>query len=278
MARRVPFQIAQPVTILGFWIASILLIGLIANASSSNSFRKGGEGQALTQAYYYAIFAAGIYQVISYLMCITVYGAYKGHYSKEFKLTVAQRTLMLQTISFLTYLLLGALIYSHIEGWKFLDAVYWADFTSLTIGIGGSYTPKTHLGRGLLFPFAMGAIIILGLVVGSIRSLVLERGKKKLAARLTEKTRVKLLKEIQGLTKKTHLLKKKGAMGLRKDTAKALTIDPGDGDMPEVERRQAEFDAMRKVQEWAATQRKYMSLTVSTFAFAFLVGLHDENL
>jgi potassium channel subfamily K, other eukaryote len=273
MARRLPFKIAQPITILGFWIASILLIGLISYAGTSSGFHESGvRNQALTQAYYYGIFAAGLYQIISYLMCVTVYGAYRGHYSKEFKLTVSQRTLMLQTISFLVYLLLGALVYSHIEGWKFLDAVYWADFTSLTIGIGGSYTPKTHLGRGLLFPFAMGGIIILGLVVGSIRSLILERGKKKMAARLTEKTRVRLLKEIELLAEGKRRLKRKGTMGLHKDTTKALILDPNDGRISELDRRQAEFEAMRRVQDFAATQRKYMSLGVSTFAFAFLVS------
>ena len=90
-------------------------------------------------------------------MLVTVYGAYQGHYDKEFQLTMSQRTLMLQTISFLVYLLAGAAVYSHIEGWLFLDAVYWADFTLLTVGIG-DYSPETHLGRGLLFPFAIGGI------------------------------------------------------------------------------------------------------------------------
>src|SRR5277367_4949575 len=177
MARRLSFRIAQPITILGFWIASILLIGLIAKAAS-DFHAPEVQDQALTQAYYYAIFAAGIYQIISYMMCVTAWGAWKGHYSKDFKLTIAQRTLMLQTISYLAYLLLGALVYSKIEGWEYLDAVYWADFTTLTIGIGDDYTPETHLGRSLLFPFAMGGIIVLGLVVGSVRSLVVERSKK----------------------------------------------------------------------------------------------------
>lgn len=271
MARRVPFQVAQPITIIGFWTASILLIALIAVASH-HFHAVGVKNQALTQAYYYAIFAAGLYQIISYLMCVTVYGAYKGYYSREFKLTVAQRTLMLQTISFLTYLLLGALVFSHVEGWKFLDAVYWADFTTLTIGIGADYTPKTHLGRGLLFPFAMGGIIILGLVVGSIRSLILERGKKKIAARLTEKTRARLVREIEKATQKRTNLKRQIIMGLGKDTAEALTVKPGDDRMVEQDRRAAEFEAMRKVQDRAGTQRKYMSLGVSSFAFAFLVS------
>ena len=179
---------------------------------------------------------------------------------------------MLQTISFLTYLLLGALVFANVEGWNFLDAVYWADFTSLTIGIGADYTPKTHLGRGLVFPFAMGGIIILGLVVGSIRSLVLDRGKKKMAARLTEKARVRLVKEIEKATEKKRFLRRKGVMGLDHKTAKALTIEPGEEEMEEIDRRQAEFEAMRRVQNYADTERKYVSLSISLFAFAFLVG------
>jgi potassium channel subfamily K len=270
MARRVPFQIAQPITIIGFWVASVLLIALIAVASH-DFHAPGVRNQALTQAYYYAIFAAGLYQIISYLMCVTVYGAFRGYYSREFKLTVAQRTLMLQTIAYLAYMLLGALVYSHVEGWKFLDAVYWADFTTLTIGIGGDYTPSTHLGRGLLFPFAMGGIIILGLVVGSIRSLILERGKKKIAARLTEKTRARLVREITRATKKRTDLRRQISMGLGKKTLDALIVKPGNDEISEMDRRAAEFEAMRKVQDRAATERKYMSLGVSLSAFAFLV-------
>lgn len=95
---------------------------------------------------------------------------------------------MLQTMSFVAYLLLGALVFSKIEGWKYLDAVYWADVTLLTVGLG-DFSPQTHTGRGLLFPFAIGGILIIGLVIGSIRSLVLERGEQKLSARIVEKRR-----------------------------------------------------------------------------------------
>jgi potassium channel subfamily K, other eukaryote len=69
MARRLSFEIAQPITIWGFWIASVLLIALVAVASSHKLFHKPGvEDQALAQAYYYAVFAAGLYQMISYMV------------------------------------------------------------------------------------------------------------------------------------------------------------------------------------------------------------------
>ena len=63
-------------------------------------------------------------------MCLTVYGAVAGRYKKEFNLTPAQRTLMLQTMSFIAYELLGALVFSNVEGWKYLDAVYWCQVRS----------------------------------------------------------------------------------------------------------------------------------------------------
>lgn len=285
MARRVRFAVAQPVTISGFYIASILLIALVAVAS--DHFQAPGvKVQALTQAYYYANFAAGLYFIIASLMCITVYGAHKGHYSKDFKLTISQRTLMLQTMSFMVYLLLGALVFHKIEGWKFLDALYWADFTCLTIGIG-DFAPATHLGRGLLFPYAIGGIVILGLVVGSIRSLVLDRGKKKMSARMTEKTRKAVLRRIKtqedsktGHTTITH----KRKFGLGGTTTFSLhpivsgtsyhgkdnTLSEASVKYLERERRISEFHAMRYVQNMAAVERKWLSLFISLSAWFIL--------
>src|SRR6266536_1738603 len=134
---------------------------------------------ALTQAYYYAVFSAVLYFFVATIMVVTVFGFYKGHYDEEFKLTVRRRSLMVQANGFLIYLLSGAAVYAHIEDWEYLDAVYWADYTILTVGIG-DFAPSTHVGRSLLFPFATGGIIIFGLVVCTIRSLVIDRGKVKM--------------------------------------------------------------------------------------------------
>ena len=248
MARRLSFSIAQPVTIIGWYIASFLLVADLS--SIIHIVKAPGKRRALTQAFYYAIYSAALYFIIASLMMVTVYGAWKGHYPKEFKLTMSQRTLMLQTISFMIYMLGGAAVYAKIEGWQFLDAVYWADFTLLTVGVG-DYTPSTHLGRGLLFPYAFGGIVILGLVVGSIRSLVLERGKKKLGSRQVEKLREKLIKKLQ-----------------KKGQAKLITpieneSQAADVEMTERERRREEFELMREVQERASTRRKWVSLLFS---------------
>ncbi|KAL8746041.1 MAG: hypothetical protein Q9184_007797 [Pyrenodesmia sp. 2 TL-2023] len=255
MARRLSFAIAQPITIVGWFISSILLIALVFAASFG--LELPGEDRALTQAFYYAVIAAGLYFIIAALMCVTVYGAYKGHYPQEFKLTMSQRTLMLQTISFMVYMLLGSLIFYKIEGWQYLDAVYFVNYTLLTVGIG-SYAPQTHAGRSFLFPYAIGGIVILGLVVGSIRSLVLERGKKKMGSRMVEKKRVHLIKKMQ----------KKGQH--QKLTPICSDEQADELGMTERERRKFEFELMRQIQDQASTRQKWNALFISGSAWMVL--------
>jgi potassium channel subfamily K len=267
MARRIRFSIAQPVTIIGWYLSSIALVGLTACAAGPLKLEPP-ERHAFSQAYYYAIIAAGLYFMVATLMVVTVWGAYKGHYDKEFQLTMSQRTLMLQTISFLVYLLAGATVYSHIEGWKFLDAVYWADFTLLTIGIG-DYAPETHLGRGLLFPFAIGGIIILGLVIGSIRSLVLSRGKDKMGARMVEKQRRRLLKRMQTKNKGT-ILEPVNEDRPPLSPSSSRTIQENPENLNERQRREQEFNLMRQIQEAAATRRRWISLVISAATWLVL--------
>ena len=255
MARRLSFSIAQPITIVGWYLSSFLLIADLA--SIIHIVKVPGQRRALTQAFYYAIFAAALYFIIASLMVFTVIGAWRGHYPKEFKLNTSQRTLMLQTISFMIYMVGGAGVYAKIEGWMFLDALYFTNYTLLTVGIG-DYAPSTHLGRGLLFPYAIGGIVILGLVIGSIRSLVLERGKKKLGSRLVEKKRELLLK---------RMIEKDETDKLNPIQSKQHAKEVG---MSERDRRQAEFELMREIQTQASTRQKWQALFISGSAWLFL--------
>jgi potassium channel subfamily K len=257
MARRVSFAVAQPITLVGFYTASFLLMALVAVASSSVFRIQPMQEHALSQAYYYAMIASGLYFIIASLMAFTVYGAYKDHYPKEFRLSPSQRTLMLQTISFMFYLLLGALVYSRVEGWNFLDAVFWADFTLLTVGLGGEFVPTTHTGRSLLFPYAIGGLVMVGLVIGSIRSLVLEHGKQKMAARYTETKRQKVLSSYNSKTKTVRL-------------GPFQKMEYSDKSESEFQRREQEFQVMRRVLELSERNRRYTSLAISTTAALLL--------
>lgn len=185
---------------------------------------------------------------------------------------------MLQTISFTLYLALGAGVFSTAEGWSFTDGVYWADYTLLTVGLGTDFPPVTTLGRMLLIPYAAFGITLLGLVVSSVRGLVLERAKTKVARRYLGKEREKWTENIiqRRLLSRTpdsqvartriqrwcNAWKERRLMRLPHQLSKAM---PG-----HLERREqhgpwhrAEFELMRYIEENTESAERYAALTVS---------------
>lgn len=199
----------------------------------------GASAHEFSQAYYYAIIAATIYMILPSLLIANAMGAYVFHaYPPSFNaLTVPQRTLMLQTIGYVFYLAAGAGVFAHVEGWNYLDGVYWADYTLLTIGLGSDFPPKTHTGRALLLPFAVGGITLLGLVIGSVRGLVLERGRVKVIRRTVELERQKWIARM---------------------------------DEPDARWKREEWEVMRRIQRRAETNHKYTALGSSLFAYLAL--------
>ncbi|CAH0051931.1 unnamed protein product, partial [Clonostachys solani] len=258
MAKRIRFSIAQPITIVGWYISAILRIAM--GATAAGPLLKGidfPKSELIwSQAFWYGIWAALLYFVDATLMALTFWGASSGHYGKEFTLTYNQRTLMLQTIIFLLELLIGARVYSAVEGWEYLDAVYWADVTMFTVGFG-DYAPNTTLGRALLIPYVIFGIISLGLVIGSIRKLFLDRGTRRFVIRTEEKTRRKV---IGTMLRRQHdeLLQ---PISTESQPTGAKSDQPLSS---EFERRKAEFHIMRTIQKKALTRMRWMVMTTST--------------
>ncbi|TDZ25442.1 Outward-rectifier potassium channel TOK1 [Colletotrichum sidae] len=272
MARRVRFSLAQPITIVGWYISAICLIALNATATGPLVIEPVQE-YIYSQAFYYGMFAAILYFVTASLMVITVYGAHTKHYAEDFQLTNAQRTLMLQTILFLLYLLLGALVFSTIEGWTYLDAVYWAQVTLFTVGFG-DFAASSSLGRALLIPYALVGVISLGLVIGSIRSLVLERGRRRLDARMVEKKRRQLIRTMTRKGKDDILIPIRTNTSSSSSSSSLPPPQPASLPATEYERRQAEFNLMRKIQDSASVRRRWMAMSVSfsSWLVLWLVG------
>lgn len=266
ITERVRFGVALPLTVGGFYVSAFLLVGLLAAADQYLQL-PGPLEHAWAQAYYYGILAAVLYFGMASLLLLTLWGAARGAHGHGhgrgvgFRLSAAQRTLMAQTMVYMLYLLAGAAVFARIEGWEFLNSVYWASFTLLTIGLGTDFHPSTHGGRTLLLFYAAGGILILGLVIGSIRSLMLDRAEVKIESRLTEKQREKLVAGLDGAEgrKIVRPIHDKGAPG-----------QDGPQSNHEYLRRQQEFEIMRRVQARAAQVKKWTSLAFSVLAFSLL--------
>lgn len=188
--------------------------------------------------------AAILYFIIATLLFTNYFNStVKRRYPPSFRvLTVPQRTLMLQTTSLMFYLGLGALIFSKLERWEYVDTIYWADYTLLTVGLGSDYPLQHTTSKIILIPYAVGGIIVLGLVVSSVRGMVLERGKIKINRRAIQKQRNKWLKELEAKKKDN-------------DTRSANELI------------KEEFEIMRKIEKAAESKGKWMALVTSSIAF-----------
>lgn len=119
-------------------------------------------------------------------------GYFLGHYHSHFELTDEQRNLILQTMMFFIWLAGGAGVFAKVEGWLYADALYFCDVTILTVGFGDIH-PQNDVGRGLVFPYSVGGIIILGLMVSSIHKFAQELGHDNIVKTHVEKRRVQTI-------------------------------------------------------------------------------------
>ncbi|TFK38877.1 hypothetical protein BDQ12DRAFT_629971 [Crucibulum laeve] len=262
-ARRIRYIIAQPAVITLWYLSGTLLIVALSLTNTELLLDSPTlPGHILSQSFYYGLLAAILYFVNSTLLLVNIIGAYWFHaYPASYcALTIPQRTLMLQTISFSMYLALGAGVFSRLEGWDFVDGIYWADYTVLTIGLGSDFPLMTTAARMLLIPYAAFGVTLVGLVIGSVRGLVLERGKVKLARRRVGKERAKWLERMKG--KQQRIL-------LRRRKLPESVLSAG-GESETGAWRRAEFELMRLIEESAEKAERYTALASSALSFTIV--------
>lgn len=192
---RVRYIVALPATILLWYLATALLIGITVSMDVYVSPVR--PQQTYTQGFWHGVLAAILYLICSMLLMINMLGYFLGHYPQRFSLTESQQTLILQTMMFFIYLAGGGAIFSRVESaygngtynWSYTNAVYYCDVTILTVGFGDIVT-TSNIGRGLIFPYAVGGIITLGLMISSISKFASEIGSDKVVEKHLERSRV----------------------------------------------------------------------------------------
>jgi potassium channel subfamily K len=194
--KRVRYIVALPATIILFYFASGILIGI---TSSMAIYVPPGNGEIYSQGFWHAVIAASLYLFCSMILMINMLGYFLGHYPQHFTLTDEQRNLILQTMMFFLWLAGGAAVFARAEGMSYVDALYFCDVTVLTIGFG-DFFPTNNTGRGLVLPFCVGGIIILGLMVSSIHKFAGELSKDNVFRKHMESRRVNTISRAITLT------------------------------------------------------------------------------
>ncbi|KAF2207530.1 hypothetical protein CERZMDRAFT_6163, partial [Cercospora zeae-maydis SCOH1-5] len=204
---RIRYVVALPGTIVCWFLATSVLIGITISMELYTPPTR--PQQTYTQGFWYAILAAVSYLVCAAGLMVNMLGFWRGHYPHCFTLSDSQRTLILQTMMFFVWLGAGGAIFSAVESgpgtqsdegsddhsagaWSFVNALYFSDVTILTVGFGDFY-PETKLGRGLVLPYSVGGIVILGLLVSSITAFVRELGTENVVKAHKERTRARTI-------------------------------------------------------------------------------------
>lgn len=195
---RIRYIIALPVTILMWYIATAILIGITIGMQIYVPPTR--PQQTYTQGFWYAVLAAVMYLICSMLLMINMWGYFLGHYPQHFTLTESQRTLILQTMLFFLWLAGGGAVFARVETlygdgkfeWSYTNALYFCDVTVLTVGFGDIYC-TSNIGRGLVFPFSVGGIIMLGLMISSLTKFASEIGSDKIVNGHLNRSRARTL-------------------------------------------------------------------------------------
>lgn len=81
-------------------------------------------------------------------------------------------------ITFLT-LAIGTIFYHNVEGWRWLDSLYFSVITLATIGYG-DFTPKTDLGKAFTIIYVLIGIGILIAFIDPIGELIVQHRMERI--------------------------------------------------------------------------------------------------
>ncbi|KAJ6184678.1 hypothetical protein N7519_005979 [Penicillium mononematosum] len=237
--------------------------------------------------YWSAVIAAVLYFILSFVLMINMLGYFLGKYPQHFSLTGEQRTLILQMTALVVWLLIGAAIFQRVIGISFADALYFSDVTVLTLGYG-DITPTNSVGRGLIWPYAVIGIIILGLVVESIFKFAREVHYDNVVQKHIEQKRQYTLEQSIGFDEVDSSQGKRPTSGevitppaLTRQSSKTHHHRPirntinalATGRRPRVlvmREEKDRFDAMRRIQSDTMRFRRWNNLIISIVAFGIV--------
>ncbi|KAF9883379.1 Potassium channel [Aspergillus nanangensis] len=288
--RVVRYIIALPVSIVLWALSMGILTGITISIDKYDP--PAAPNEIYTQAYWYAVIAAAQYFFLTTILIINITGYLLGHYPQYFALSDHQRTLILQTTALGVWLVIGAAVFQRVIGISFAEALYFSDVTILTLGFG-DVTAKTSVARGLVFPYSVMGIVILGLVIGSINKFFREIQDANVVRKHIEKRRRATITRANTLEKRSeettngnqpndndHLSHQATHITYRPrysrkhpiiSTVSALYRTsigrPKLGDMTD---EKARFEAMRAIQNETVYFRRWYRLILSVLAYGIL--------
>lgn len=236
----VRYMVSQLVCISCWMVATVTLLADVV--VTNRDFTGPNPAYVRTEGFWFGIFTTAMYGGCVLVLAINLLGCHLKKYPPIFNLDTKQRTLMVYTICFAVWLVVGAIVIKHmIEGLSYGASLYFCTVSMLTIGLG-DILPGSHGAKVFVLVFSLIGVLIMGLIVAMIRQVVLSLGGPTIFWHQIEKERIQRL----------HQLKEAGLL---------LTSEEA-------------FHEMRLIRRRAKVEQTNFSLLVAAFVFIlfWLVG------
>lgn len=191
---QISYTITQTVSILCWFFACIILISgiLITNHDiniTPNFSRSEGFWLAAVTAFHYLCCAL--------VITVNFLGYYFEKYPPTFNLNRKQKTLMVYTITFCVWCVIGTVIMKHmILSISYGSALYYCIVSFLTIGLG-DIIPKTTGSRVVILILSLGGVLQIGFLIAMIRQVILSSSGPTIFWNQIEKERLKELNRLK---------------------------------------------------------------------------------
>ncbi|KAG5418787.1 TOK1 [Candida metapsilosis] len=170
-SRSVKYLITQCISIFSWFCACMFLVAgiLITNYQTLDEY----PNIARSEGFYFACFTAAYYFICMLILLVNFVGYRLNKYPPTFNLDQKQRTLMVYTILFSTWSIVGAVSLEHlIKEISFGSALYYCIVSILTIGLG-DIIPKSSGAKVVVLIFSLVGVLLMGLIVATLRSVII---------------------------------------------------------------------------------------------------------
>ncbi|KAL1922991.1 uncharacterized protein VTP21DRAFT_9367 [Calcarisporiella thermophila] len=182
-------------------------------------------GSIIAEGFWSTVAASVVGLVVTLLLSVDRIANRKRLLDKRCYITHSQRLVLLVTLSCAIWIISGAAVYSAIEGWRFLDSMFFAVVTLATIGFG-NLVPTTVAGQIFLFFWATIGILLFAALLTSIRKVIIEEFNNRILAR----ARIRRMKRLRRqLTAKESQMKWSNFWGLKWIRVKKTQIESEPG-------------------------------------------------